>query len=162
MDTLPNLSTALLDKMDPGDVAKLDPATLEALQTMCAEEIVTAKRRDNNLHKAFEQRYGAKASEALLRDGRDTGTVHLADGEFEVTVTRPKRVKWDDAKVRTALDSMSSQDARHYAKVEIKIDERKFAAAPPAVQALFVNARTVETGKASYCLTAAQAQGEAA
>lgn len=159
---IPNLSTSLLDKMEPGDVAKLDPATLEALQTLCAEEFVAAKRRDNNLHKALEQRYASKASEALLRDGRDTGTVHLADGEFEVTVTRPKRVKWDDAKVRAALNSLSSEDARHYAKVEVKIDERKFAAAPPAVQALFADARTVETGKATYCLTPAHAQGEAA
>lgn len=159
---IPNLSTELLDKMEPGEIAALDPSTLEALQTLCAEEIVTARRRDNNLHKAFEQRYAGLASGALLRDGRDTGTVHLNDGEFDVTVTRPKRVKWDDAKVRAALDTLSSEDARHYAKVEIKIDERKFAAAPPAVQTLFADARTVETGKATYCLTPAQARGEAA
>lgn len=159
-----NLTTAMLDRMEVGEIAALDPATLEALQTLCAEEMVAAKRRDNNLHKAFEQRYAARASEALLRDGRDTGTVHFADGRFEVTVTRPKRVKWDDEKLRAALNSLSSEDARHYAKVEIKIDERKFAAAPPHVQGLFADARTVETGKATYCLTdaAAAQQGEAA
>lgn len=162
MDNLPNLSTEMLDTMETGAIAALDPATLDALQTLCAEELVAAKRRDNNLHKAFEQRYAARASEALLRDGRDTGTVHLQDGEFEVTVTRPKRVKWDDAKLRSALDTLDPEEARHLAKVSIAIDERKFAAASPRIQALFSDARTVETGKATYCLSLAQAQGEAA
>lgn len=152
-----NLTTEMLDRMEPGEIAELDPATLDALQTLCAEEIVTARRRDNNLHKAFDLRYAAKASEALLKDGRDTGTVHFADGRFEVTVTRPKKVAWDADKLRAALDEMPTDDARHFAKVEIKVDERKFAAAPPAVQAKLSDARTVSTGRPTYCLTMREA-----
>lgn len=157
-----NLTTEMLDRMEVGEIAELHPATLDALQTLCAEELVAARRRDNALHKAFEQRYAAKASEALLAKGADTGTVHLADGRFDVTVTRPKRVKWDGAKLRTALDTLDPEDARHLAKVEVKVDERKFAAASPRIQALLADARTVETGKATYALTDREAQGEAA
>ena len=157
-----NLTTAMLDRMEPGEIAELDPATLDALQTLCAEEIVRARRRDNNLHKSFDLRYAARASEALLRDGRDTGTVHLSDGRFDVTVTRPKKVKWDDAKLRSALGRLDPDEARHLAKVEVNVDERKFAAASPRIQALLSDARTLETGKATYALTDREAQGEAA
>lgn len=157
-----NLTTEMLDRMEVGEIAELGPDTLEALATLSAEETVTASRRANNLHKALEQRYAAKASEALLKDGRDTGTIKLADGRFEVTVTRPKRVKWDSAKLRSALGMLDPEDARHLAKVDVKIDERKFSAASPRIQALLSDARTVETGKASYCLTDTHALGDVA
>lgn len=147
-----NLTTEMLDRMEVGEIAELDPATLDALQTLCADELVAARRRDNNLHKAFTMRYGARASEALLADGRDTGTVHFDDGRFEVTVTRPKRVKWDDAKLRAALDTLDPEDARHIAKIEVKVDERKFSAASPKIQRILSDARTVEIGKPSYAL----------
>lgn len=157
-----NLTTEMLDRMEVGELAELGPDTLEALATLSAEETVTANRRANNLHKALEQRYAAKASEALLRDGRDTGTIKLTDGRFEVTVNRPKRVKWDGAKLRSALDMLDPDEARHLAKVDVKIDERKFTAASPRIQAMLSDARTVETGKASYCLTDTQAMGDVA
>lgn len=157
-----NLTTEMLDRMEIGEIAELDPATLDALQTLCAEELVAARRRDNNLHKAFERRYLGRASEALLAKGQDTGTVHFDDGRFDVTVTRPKRVKWDDAKLRAALDTLDPNEARHLAKVTVAVDERKFAAASPRIQQMLTEARTVEAGKTTYCLTDTLAQGAAA
>lgn len=153
---IPNLSTALLDKMDPGDLAKLDPETLDALFWLVSEETTVAKRHEKRLHDALEGRYAKQAGEALLADGRDTGTTHLTDGAYDVTVTRPKRVKWDDAKLRSALDTLDPEEARHLAKVSVAIDERKFAAASPRIQTLLSDARTVETGKASYALARKQ------
>lgn len=153
---IPNLSTALLDKMDAGDLAKLDAETLDALFWLVNEEATVAKRHEKRLHDALEGRYAKQASEALLADGRDTGTIHLIDGGFDVTVNRPKRVKWDDTKLRAALDTLDPDEARHLAKVEVKVDERKFAAASPRVQALLSDARTVETGKATYALARKQ------
>ncbi len=147
-----NLNTTMLD-MEPDEIAALSPDVLNDLHWKIGEEIVQARRRENTLHLAFEARYAGKVSEALLADNRDTGTVHLADGRFDVTVTRPKRVKWNDAALRATLDAMDPDTAKHFAKVEVKIDERKFAAATPAIQALFATARTVETGKATYALS---------
>lgn len=157
-----NLTTEMLDRMEVGEVAELGPDALEALATLSAEEVVTANRRANNLHKALEYRYAGRASEALLADGRDTGSIKIDDGRFEITVTRPKRVKWDSSKLRSALDMLDPEEARHLAKVDVKIDERKFSAASPRIQALLSDARTVETGKASYCLTDTQALGDVA
>lgn len=148
-----NLSTDMLDTMETGELAELDPETLDALFWLVSEENTVAKRHEKRLHDAFEARYAAKASAALLADGRDTGTVHLTDGRFDVTVTRPKKISWDAEKLRAALDTLPPEDARHYAKVDIKVDERKFAAAPPAIQELLTPARTVSTGKVTYALS---------
>lgn len=156
-----NLSTSMLDTEDVAALAALDPEELDALFWRVNEELTVAKRREKRLHDVLEARYAGRVSEALLADHRDTGTVHLADGVFDVTATRPKRVKWDGEKLRAALDQLPAEDARHYAKVTVSIDERKFAAAPPAVQAVLNPARTVETGKATYSF-AKRAQDEEA
>lgn len=152
-----NLSTDMLDTMEPGALAELDPETLDALFWLVSEENTVAKRHDKRLNDALEARYGSKASEALLKDGRDTGTVHLPDGHYDVAVTRPKRVKWDQAKLVEALNAMPPETAKHYAKAAYSIEERKFEAAPPDVQALLRRARTVETGKPSYSLAKKEA-----
>lgn len=152
-----NLSTEMLESGEVEELAKLDPETLDALFWKVNDELTTAKRRDHRLHQVFERRYAARASEALLRDGRDTGTTHLTDGDYQITVTRPKRVKWNDAKLRSALDTLEPEEARHLAKVTVSIDERKFAAASPRIQALFSDARTVETGKPTYSLARREA-----
>lgn len=152
-----NLTTEMLESREVDDLAALDPETLDALFWKVNDELTTAKRRDHRLHQVLERRYAARASEALLKDGRDTGTIHLSDGGYDVTVTRPKRVKWDDAKLRSALDTLDQDEARHLAKVSVSIDERKFAAASPRIQALLSDARTVETGKPAYALSRKEA-----
>lgn len=152
-----NLRTDMLDRVERGEIAELSPEVLNSLHWLVSDELVKARQREHKLHQAFELRYAAKASEALLADGRDTGTVHLPDGRFDVTVNRPKRVEWSQSELRKALDAMTPEDAKHYAKVEIKIDERKFAAAPPAVQALLSPARTVKVGKPTYSLAEREA-----
>ena len=106
-----NLSTDMLDNMEIGGIAELPPDVLNDLHWLVSDELVKARSRENKLHQAFDARYSAQASKALLADGRDTGTVHLTDGRFDVTVTRPKRVKWDDTKLREALDQLDPDTA---------------------------------------------------
>ena len=148
-----NLTTEILDGMEISELAELPPEALSDLHWQVGEELVRAKARENKLNQVLEARYAEGASKALLAEGRDTGTVHLTDGRYDVTVTRPKRVKWNDVALRRALDAMDPDTARHIASITIKVDERKFTAATPAIQALLADARTVETGKATYALS---------
>lgn len=154
---IPNLSTSMLDNMETGEIADLPPDVLNTLHWLVSDELVKARSRENRLHQAFERRYGSRADNALLADGRDTGTVHLNDGRFDVAVTKPKRVEWDQAELRKALDAMNPEDAKHFARVEIKIDERKFTAATPAVRGLLAPARIVKAGKPTFALVEKEA-----
>jgi hypothetical protein len=148
-----NLTTAMLDTMSASDLDALPPSVLADLDWQLLEEDTVNKRRRKALFDAFERRYAAKASSALQADGRDTGTVRLHDGSYEVAVTRPKRVKWAQPKLRAALDALPQEVAAYLATVEIKIDERRFDALMQHHKALLMDARTVETGKATYALS---------
>lgn len=147
-----NLKTDMLD-MGVEEIANLPPDVLNDLHWKIGEELVRARRRENTLHLAFEVRYAGKAGEALLADGRDTGTVHLTDGRFDVTVTRPKKITWDQKALVAALDTFDTDTARHYAKTAFSVEERKFVAAPPQIQQALAAARTVSVGKATYALS---------
>lgn len=148
-----NVSTAMLDSLSASEIDGLPPAVLADLDWLLAEEDTVVKRRRKALHDAFERRYAGKASDALRADGRDTGTVHLTDGAYAVTVTRPKRVKYDQNVLKNVLDRLNPETARHIATVEFKIDERRFEALMERDKAALAPARTVETGKASYALS---------
>jgi len=41
---------------------------------------------------------------------------------------------------------MPEEDARHYGKLTLAVDERKYTAAPPAIRNLLEPCRTVEVG----------------
>ena len=148
-----NLNTAMLDSLSASEIDALPPSVLADLDWQLAEENTVNQRRRKALFDAFERRYAAKASDALRADGRDTGTAHLTDGAYAVTVTRPKRVKWEQNVLKSVLDRLSPETARHVATVEVKIDERRFDALMERDKALLAPARTVETGKATYALS---------
>lgn len=148
-----NLTIEMLDTLEPGELDKLSPAVLNDLAWKLAEEQTVLKRRDKALHDAFERRYAGRASEELLKDSRDTGTVHFTDGHFDVTVTRPKRVKWDQPALLQALDKLDPDTAKHVAKITVKVDERRFDALMSDSRAVLLPARTVESGKATYALS---------
>ena len=79
--------------------------------------------------------------------------MHLTDGAYAVTVTRPKRVKWNQNALKDVMERLAPETARHIASVEVKIDERRFDALMERDKALLAPARTVETGKATYALS---------
>lgn len=148
-----NVATDMLDRLTASEIDGLPPAVLADLDWLLAEENTVNARRRKALHDAFERRYASQASQALLADGRDTGTVHLVDGSHSVTVTRPKRVKWNQNALKDVMERLAPETARHIASVEIKIDERRFEALMERDKALLAPARTVETGKATYALS---------
>jgi hypothetical protein len=65
----------------------------------------------------------------------------------------PKRVKWDQNKLRHAAEIIRQSwgdDPSDYVKTRLDVSEAAFANWPRPVRELFLPARTVETGKPSY------------
>ena len=89
-----------------------------------------------------------KVSYYRIRRGTDRFNLSvIADGNYDVAVTFPKKVEWDQSRLLSVLNGMSPEDAKHYASATYKVDERKFVAAPPNVQAQLEYCRTVSVGK---------------
>ena len=85
--------------------------------------------------------------------GKDTGTVRFEDNGFVVIAELPKRVKWDQDKLRHAAEIIRTgwgDDPADYIKTKLEVSETAYANWPRPVRELFTPARTVETGRPVY------------
>ena len=85
---------------------------------------------------------------AALRDsGKDFGTAHICEGNVAMKVNVGKKVTWDQDVLRDTFNSMTPENAQHYAKLTYAVEERKYTAAPPAIKSTLEAARTTEVGR---------------
>jgi hypothetical protein len=87
-----------------------------------------------------------QTTDALRADGKDFGTTYIVAGNRKLKATVRKKVTWDQDKLGNVLQSMPEADARHYGKLTLAVDERKYTAAPPAVKDMLEPCRSVEVG----------------
>jgi len=86
------------------------------------------------------------ATDALRADGKNFGTTYIVAGNRKLKATVRKKVTWDQDKLGNVLQSMQEEDARHYGKLTLAVDERKYTAAPPAIKDMLEPCRSVEVG----------------
>lgn len=142
-----------IDTLSISELASLGASTLAAMASDISRQAEELAGRKAKLEAACVQRYGDSLQRALVEAGKDTGTVNLTDptsNSITIKATVSKTVEWDQRKLVAALDAMKPEDARHYAKAKFSVEEKKFAAAPPAVQAALSPARTIKPGKPKF------------
>ena len=149
---LRNFNPAALDEMDIAAISTLATPELADLVEQIDKDTTLIKLRKDKLACALNRKYGDAAQKARLDAGKDTGVVHLEDAGFDVAAEVGKTVKWDQEKLIAALNALPTETAKHYAKAEFKVDERKYAAAPPDIQKILAPARAVVPGRATYTL----------
>ena len=71
------------------------------------------------------------ARDALRADGKDFGTAHIVEGNVAMKVNVGKKVTWDQDVLRDTFNSMTPENAQHYAKLTYAVEERKYTTAPP-------------------------------
>lgn len=141
------------------DVAALTVSQLVELETALASADAELKRRKETFHATLMRRFEEMAKRRLVAEGKDTGTINImASNSTELKVNFPKKVEWDQKLLGAALNAMKPDDARHYGKVKLEVEERKFGAAPPAVQKALLAARTVKVGKPTFSFKADDAE----
>lgn len=150
---IPNAITlATAAAMPIGELASLSPEELAALQAEADQRVKEAKAVAEHLAAGVELRYADAARRQLAVEGKESGTVRIPDAGYIAVAELAKKVTWDQKALRRAFDQMAEDEALHYAKVAISVDERKFTAAPPAIRALLEPARQVQTGKLKVAL----------
>lgn len=68
---------------------------VSALQRFIAEAKSELAALAAMVQKGLELRYAEQAKAKLLAKGQDTGTTHITDGGFDITVEIGKDVKWE-------------------------------------------------------------------
>tara|TARA_R100001369_G_scaffold69778_1_gene97416 strand:- start:1749 stop:2183 length:435 start_codon:yes stop_codon:yes gene_type:complete len=117
------------------------------------KKIETDKQELKIINEAFEQRFGNIARNRLREQGKDFGSTSImVTNNIKLNATFRKKVEWDQVGLMTALDTMDQQDARHYGKISVTIEERKYTSAPPAIKAKLEPHRTVELAGLTFKL----------
>jgi hypothetical protein len=153
MTNLHNLHLGILDGADVAAIVAFSPEELAELQSQVNEAMGMMKKRSELLTAALDRKYGEAAQKMRVEEGKDTGIVHVLEGNFDIEAKKGKTVKWDQSKLIAALDAMPNDTAKHYAKTEFTVDEKKYSAAPPEIKKLLDPARSVVPGKATYIIT---------
>ena len=149
-----------IDMMSVGDLAVLPAATLVSLRTEVEKIVAEASKLDGKLDAALDYRYGPRARQLRASEAKDTGTVRFEDNGFTVVAELPKRVKWDQQRLKELVELIRSgwgEDPSDYVKVKFEVSERAYESWPARLKELFASARTVETGRPSYELIAPKA-----
>lgn len=139
-----------IKEQPPGVLDKLPIDVLASLQEQAEAHLADASQMIAVLHGVFARRY----AEGL----NDTGTHHRIDGDYEIKVTVPKRVDYDQAKLATAVETIRGwgENPTDYVETKLSVAESKFKAWPPAIRDFFEPARTVKPGKPKFEIAAAK------
>ena len=135
------------------EIAQLSAPELACLQDDLAAQKAWLRQIEDKLDAALDRRYGARARQCRAEAGKDTGTIRFVDNNFTVIADLPKRVKWDQAKLRHAVEIIRTgwgDDPADYVKTKFEVSEAAFTNWPRPVRELFTPARTVETGRPAY------------
>lgn len=149
----PIILTEHIREMPVADIALLSAPELACLLDDLAMQKAALRRMEDKLDAALDRRYGARAAQRRAEDSKDTGTVRFEDNGFVIIAELPKRVTWDQEKLRHAVEIIRTgwgDDPADYVKTKLEISEAAFANWPRPLRELFMPARTVKTGKASY------------
>ena len=151
--------------LDIEAIAALTAPELACIMDDLAEQKASLALIEDKLRNSLDRKYGARARQRRAEDGKDAGVVRFEDNGFVVIADLPKRVKWDQEKLKHAVEIIRTgwgDDPADYVKVRLEVSEAAFANWPRPVRELFTPARTVETGRPVYRIETANGAGRQA
>lgn len=152
------MDLTLLDKPVAELATSLMVDELVALDIALDAESEALKRRKATLQAIFARRFEETAKAQLVAKGADTGTATITLNDRTLKVVFAKKVEWDTPKLIAISRDMKPEDARHFIKLEAKVDERKFTAATPEMQARLAPARTLKVQKPKFTFSDSEAE----
>jgi hypothetical protein len=143
-----------LGQLSAANLAALPLAELHAYHQAVCEAEETCRLYKLALHGEHDRRLSAQAAALRQQGGKTTGTVRFEVEGHTVIADLPKKVEYDQAKLKDAVEALRrwGENPEDYIGIEVKVAEAKYTAWPPAVRQLFEPARTVRTGKPTYKL----------
>ncbi len=117
-------------------------------------EMESLKKDLQTINEVFEHKFGNTARHKLREAGKDFGsTSFMIANNIKLNATFRKKVEWDQVGLMTTLDTqMNADDARHYGKINVTVEERKYSSAPPFIKALLEPHRTVDLAGVTFKL----------
>ncbi len=148
---LPPQITRLLET----DLTRLDSGRLLEVSADLNYRHALLTKALSQVNTALAQRYGQQLQAALRATGRDFGTAHLTDGDVHIKAELPKRVQWDQQRLKDIAQRIAATGdrAEDYIDAKLSVSESRYTNWPPALQQQFAAARTVAPGKPTFTLS---------
>ena len=143
---LESVTQARLARVSTGEIAQLS-----ALLDIVASRIKSAQ---GEILKTYTSRYAEQAKAQLLTQGKDTGTTHLIDSDYDISVEIGKTVTWDTKGLTDLVTKIeaSGDDPREFIEVKYSVSEAKYKAWPQSLRAPFEQLRTVSPKAPKFVL----------
>ena len=127
---------------------------VSALQRFIAEAKSELATLAAMVQTGLEMRYADEARAQLLAKGQDTGTTHIQDAGYDISIEVDKTVAWDQADLSSKWDRIvaSGDNPRQYITAKFSVSESRFKAWPEVLRQQFESARTVTPGKPKFVL----------
>jgi len=104
-------------------------------------------REEKLLKSEVANRYAEKATALYALKDAPFGAVNIEDGDYVVSITTPKKIKWDQTKLAALWVTISETDnPLDYIAVEYYVPESKYKSWPEVIKDEFADARTIEPG----------------
>ena len=136
------------------ELESLPLADLDRLIQRVSDAEDTARHYKQFLQGVLHRRFGERAHQLRQDAGKNTGTVRFDVDGHTVIADLPKKVEYDQCKLKEAVEALRKwgENPEDYVSLEVKVAETKYTAWPPAVRQLFEPARTLKAGKPTYKL----------
>ena len=132
---------------------EMDDQKLIESRKSLERDMESLKKDLQTINEVFEHKYGNTARDKLREAGKDFGsTSFMIANNIKLNATFRKKVEWDQVGLMATLDTMDQQEARHYGKISVTIEERKYSTAPPTIKAILEPHRTVDLAGVSFKL----------
>ena len=112
--------------MQIDDIMTLPLSELDLIKQELEEAINDLDAYKDKLDDALNMRFMRKTQQLLNKDGRDSGTVHFEEEEYEVTVNLPKKVVWDQEKLAAIIQDIPQTERDKYIDTIYKIHEQHY------------------------------------
>lgn len=142
-------------EMSVGQLANLPTQQLYEVDANLDQAIAWLKSARTKVDTALEQRFGAQGRDALRDTGRDFGTAHLKADGLHVKFELPKKVTWDQKKLKAIAERIvaSGESVESYMDISLSVTETRYTSWPPTLQQQFAEARTTKAGKPAITLS---------
>ncbi|QWP77520.1 hypothetical protein J5226_03695 [Lysobacter sp. K5869] len=137
------------------ELAAYPPDQLLDLKKQANDALARAKANVELVDRALDLRYSRVAAVHRVAAGKDAGTVSFNDGVVRISCELPKKVEWDQGKLRRIVERIraAGDDPTEFVEISYRVSETKYNSWPTPMRASFDPARTLKTGKPAFRLS---------
>ena len=148
------VTLAQLCKMDATECASIPTEQLALLQDDLKVKQDDLKAIASKISAECQRRFSAEADAKRKAGGKDWGTVRVEIDGAEIVCDLPKKVEWNQSKMRDGIATLIAwgEDPAEYVKTELSVAEKNYEAWPKKIQAVFQPARTLGVGSAKFTI----------